>query len=75
MEQQRGCAKVKEEEYEITAYTGCCNADKGIYYYTTYGNRQITAVDMKKENLDGIAVISYELVKNEQIFYQNQCKK
>ncbi len=23
-------------------YTSCCNADKGIYYYTTYGNHQIT---------------------------------
>ena len=26
---------------------------KGIYYYTTYENHQITAVDMHRENLDG----------------------
>lgn len=27
-------------------YTSCCNADKGIHYYTTtYGNHQITGWD------------------------------
>lgn len=36
-------------------YTSYCNADQGIYYYTTYGNHQITAVDMHKEELDGNA--------------------
>jgi len=57
--------------YEITAYSSCCNADRGIYYYVTYGNRQITAVDMQREDLDSDRVISYALVKNEQIFCQN----
>ena len=27
--------------------------DKGIYYYTTYENSQITGVDMHAEDLDG----------------------
>ena len=40
-------------------YTSCCNTDKGIYYYTTYNNHQITAVNMFKENLDGAAPVSY----------------
>ncbi len=71
VEQQRGCVRVKGEEYEVTAYSCCCNADKGIYYYATYGNRQISAVDMKKENLEGKEVISYSLMKSEQIYYQN----
>ena len=35
-----------KEEYEITIYTSCCNGKKGIYYYTTYENHQITAVDI-----------------------------
>lgn len=72
VEQQRGCVRMGEEDYEITVYSSCCNADKGIYYYTTYGNRQITAVDMHRENLEGTKVISYALVKNEQIYYQNK---
>ena len=71
VEQQRGCVRITGEEYEITAYSSCCNADKGIYYYTTYGNRQISAVDMRKEDLNGTVVIPYKLVKNEQIFLQN----
>lgn len=71
VEQQRGCVRVKGEEYEVTAYSCCCNADKGIYYYVTYGNRRISAVDMQKENLEGEKVISYSLMKNEQIYYQN----
>lgn len=72
VEQQRGCVRIKGEQYEITAYSSCCNTEKGIYYYTTYGNRQITAVDMRQENLEGQEVISYNLVKNEQINHQNQ---
>jgi len=71
VEQQRGCVRMGDQEYEVTAYSSCCNADKGIYYYTTYGNRQISAVDMRKENLEGTSVLTYSLVKNEQINHQN----
>ena len=71
VDQQRGCCKLGEDKYEITLYTSCCNADKGIYYYTTYDNHRISAVDMHKENLDGEALITFEPVKDEQIFMQN----
>lgn len=71
VDQQRGCCDVGDEKYEITIYTCCCNADKGIYYYTTYDNHQISAVDMNKENLDSSMLISYPLVKGEQIKMQN----
>ena len=60
-----------DEKYEITIYTSCCNADKGIYYYTTYDNHQITAVDMHKEDLDGNSLINYPMLKGEQIRFQN----
>lgn len=56
----RGCAHLPHG-YEITVYTSCCNADTGVYYYTTYGNQQICAVDMHKVDLDGGEVVSYEL--------------
>ena len=71
VDQQRGCCDVGRGEYEITIYTSCCNADKGIYYYTTYDNHQITAVDMHKENLDGSALARYPLIQGQQIFQQN----
>ena len=71
VDQQRGCCDVGEGEYEITIYTSCCNADRGINYYTTYDNHQITAVDMHRENLDGAALVRYPLVQGQQIRYQN----
>ena len=69
--QQRGCVDVGEEEYEITIYSSCCNTDKGIYYYTTYENSQITGVDMHKENLQGDQLVTYPLVKGQQIRMEN----
>ena len=69
--QQRGCVKMEKDVYERTVYSSCCNTDKGIYYYTTYENSQITAVDMHRENLNKKELISYELIKRQQINYQN----
>ncbi|MDO4381124.1 MAG: choloylglycine hydrolase, partial [Clostridia bacterium] len=71
VDQQRGCCKLGEDKYEITLYTSCCNADRGIYYYTTYDNHRINAVDMHRENLDGEKLIVFEPIKDEQIFMQN----
>lgn len=71
VDQQRGCCELDDGKHEITIYTSCCNADKGIYYYTTYDNHQITAVDMHRENLDGTGLIRYPLVKEEQVRWQN----
>ena len=72
VEQQRGCCEVEEKEYEITIYTSCCSADKGIYYYTTYENHSITAVDMHAENLDGDKLVRYTLDKRERITFVNR---
>ncbi len=71
VEQQRGCCIVDSGDFEITVYTSCCNADKGIYYYTTYENHQITAVDMYKEDLDSYNLVRYGLIQGEQINRQN----
>lgn len=71
VDQQRGCCEVDEGKYEITIYTSCCNASKGIYYYTTYNHHQITAVDMHKEDLDGNHLICYPMLVNEDFNYQN----
>ncbi len=69
--QQRGCVHMGEDKYEITIYSSCCNMDKGIYYYTTYENSQITGIDMFKENLDGNELINYNLIEGQQILMQN----
>lgn len=71
VDQQRGCCDVGEGKYEITIYTCCCNTNRGIYYYTTYDNHQITAVDMYKENLESGELVCYPPVTGEQIKCQN----
>lgn len=70
--QQRGCVHMGEGKYEITLYSSCCNTDRGIYYYKTYENSRITAVDMYGENLMGENVISYSPVTGQQIYWQNK---
>ncbi len=72
VEQQRGVCIVGESGYEITVYTSCCNADKGIYYYTTYENHSICAVDMYAENLDGTKLIRYPIKRSETFHFHNK---
>jgi len=69
--QTRGCCRLEDGKYEITIYSSCCNASRGIYYYTTYDNRQINAVDMHREDLTGSALIRYPLILRQQIHTQN----
>ena len=71
VEMQNGCVELAPEVYEITLYSSCCNTDRGIYYYTTYGNSRINAVDMHRENLDGSTLLAYPLKKEQDIAYQN----
>ena len=71
VEQQRGCCDLGSGKYEITIYTSCCNASKGIYYYTTYNNHQITAIDMFKENLDDDKIVKYLLIEDGEVRWQN----
>ncbi len=74
VEQQRGCVHMGKDQYEITIYSSCCNMDKGIYYYRTYENSQITGVAMHHENLDGTQLVNYDLIKGQQILMQNEPK-
>ena len=71
VEMQRGCVLLESGLYEITVYSSCCNTDRGIYYYTTYDNSQIHAVNMHKEDLQGKELIAYPLKKEQEIVYQN----
>lgn len=68
--QIKGGAMV-EDKFEITNYSSCCNTKRGIYYYTTYNNSAINAVNIYKENLDSKELITYELIKDKEIPFQN----
>ena len=69
--QPKGCCELEDGSQESTIYSSCCNGDRGIYYYTTGENQQITAVQMHRENLDGKDLIRYSLILEQQIRVQN----
>ena len=72
VEQERGVTEVKENEYEITIYSTCYNADKRICYYTSYDNHRINAIEMDREDLNSQHLIAYPLNLKEDIRYQNR---
>lgn len=69
--QQAGTVKINNA-YEKTVYSSCCNTERCIYYYKTYSNNQITAVNMFSENLDTDKLISYPLIWRQSINYINK---
>lgn len=72
VEHQRGCVRLGGGHYEITVYSSCCNTDKGVYYYKTYDNSCVTAVDMHRENLDAQQPVYYELQTKMRIEWQQK---
>lgn len=68
--QQEGCVHVGDR-FEKTVYSSCCNTRQGIYYYTTYHNSRITAVDMRREDLNGKLPVSYPMEHQCQVFFAN----
>lgn len=71
VEQVAGCCELADGSHERTIYTACWNAARGIYYYTTYANRRITAVDMHREDLDGTALRRWPMRRTEDIRWEN----
>ena len=71
VEQQRGCCEVARRKIMRSRLLLPVVTPQSIYYYTTYTNRQITAVDMHREDLDGSGLIHYPMLEKEQILWQN----
>ncbi len=71
VEMVRGVCRTDENTWDITGYSACINLDRGLYYYTTYGNRRITCVDMHKTALDSDAISRFPLITEESIRFQN----
>ena len=66
-----GTVRTPENKFDRTTYSCCINASRGIYYYKTYNNSQISAISMHKTDLDGCAPVVFEQVNRQQICYQN----
>lgn len=67
--QSKGLCRINGS-YEITLYSSCMNLEDGIYYYKTYENSSINAVNLKNVDLNTDKLITYEL-KKESINFQN----
>lgn len=48
----KGSVKTKEGKLDHTIYSSCMNATKGIYYYTTYQDRNVRSVCMHDSDLN-----------------------
>lgn len=67
----RGTTMTKDKRWNITTYTCCINTTKGIYYYKTYNNNQITAIKLNDENKNSYKLNIYDLEEHQQIKYIN----
>ena len=56
----KGCVQA-DERFEYTQYSCCCNADTGIYYYTTYDNLEIRAINMQDVDLNQSHLYTYKI--------------
>ncbi len=63
--------QTEEEIDDVTQYTSCMCQSSGIYYYNTYNNSRINAIDMNKENLDGDEIKNFAYLEEADINYQN----
>lgn len=67
----RGSVIMPDGRCEITRYSCCCDTTAGIYYYTTYENMAISAVDLHKENLDSCELSTFPMLTATVINKQN----
>lgn len=67
----RGSVVTSGDLYDTTTYACCMNATQGRYYYKTYSNSQLTAVDLHKENLDADSLKTYPLITEPHIAWAN----
>ncbi|MGN0665441.1 MAG: choloylglycine hydrolase [Huintestinicola sp.] len=55
----------------FTTYSCCINADKGIYYYKTYSDNRLNAVDMHRAELDSDKLFCYPALRRQDVNFQN----
>lgn len=67
----KGSTMTKGNGHDITLYSCCCNVQKGIYYYKTYLNNQINAVQLHHTDLNAKELTIYPLRLEQNVFYEN----
>ena len=67
----KGGVIIQEGLEDLTLYSSCMDQENCIYYYKTYDNNRINAIDMKKEQLIGREVKIFPYLSTQDINYQN----
>lgn len=67
----KGSVLSSRDACDMTTYACCINATRGIYYYKTYTNNQLTAVNLRHENLDAGTLRIFPLVVSQQVAWAN----
>lgn len=69
--QPLGANQDQPNTYEYTQYTCCVNTKTLRFYYSTYDNPSLNAVDLKHENLDADQIKTYPVITSFQVNVQN----
>lgn len=67
----RGSALLSDNQCYMTTYSCCANATRGVYYYKTYNNSQLTAVRMTDANKNAESLSMYELEEGQRVRFIN----
>lgn len=67
----KGAVLKDGKDLDFTLYTAAMCSESCTYYYKTYENSQIEAINMLNENLEMLEIKSYHNSKKQQIEYQN----
>lgn len=70
-EQISGCVRLPDCRLEKTVYSSCADLEKGIYYWRTYENSRIRAVDMMREDLEGERLVLYPMFSEQDFEFLN----
>lgn len=63
----KGTVITDKDNLDMTTYSSCINASKGIYYYKTYYNNQINAVRLNEKNINSESLEIWELEEKQNI--------
>lgn len=65
----RGCEKNSDRKCVYTLYTSCIDITARTYFFTTYNNRRIRAVELDNVEIDGDTPVCYEINAGEDILF------
>ena len=68
---EKGTTLTKDGLDDLTTYACCMNTTRGIYYYKTYNNSQITALRMTGREKCRKTLCIHELIDTQQVRYVN----